>query len=146
MVLLFFYLFLALFVSFLCSIMEAVLLSTPLSYLIVKHESGSEWAKEFIDLKSNVDKPLSAILSLNTVAHTIGAAGVGAQATAVFGDAYFGLVSAILTVLILVVSEIIPKTIGAIYWKQLSKVAAKIMKGMIVVSYPLVVKIGRAHV
>ena len=139
MVLLFFYLFLALFVSFLCSIMEAVLLSTPLSYLIVKHESGSEWAKEFIDLKSNVDKPLSAILSLNTVAHTIGAAGVGAQATAVFGDAYFGLVSAILTVLILVVSEIIPKTIGAIYWKQLSKVAAKTMKGMIVVSYPLVV-------
>ncbi|HHW80479.1 MAG TPA: DUF21 domain-containing protein, partial [Bacteroidales bacterium] len=95
--------------------------------------------KGFIDLKTNVDKPLSAILSLNTMAHTIGAAGVGAQATAVFGEVYFGLVSAVLTVLILVLSEIIPKTIGAIYWKRLSKVSSKIMKGMIVVSYPLVV-------
>lgn len=139
MILLFAYLFLALFVSFLCSIMEAVLLSTPISFLIVKDDEGSTWAKGFIDLKTNVDKPLSAILSLNTVAHTIGAAGVGAQATAVFGEVYFGLVSAVLTVLILVLSEIIPKTIGAIYWKRLSKVSSKIMKGMIVVSYPLVV-------
>ena len=139
MILLFAYLFLALFVSFLCSIMEAVLLSTPTSFLIVKDDEGSTWAKGFIDLKTNVDKPLSAILSLNTVAHTIGAAGVGAQATAVFGEVYFGLVSAVLTVLILVLSEIIPKTIGAIYWKRLSKVSSKIMKGMIVVSYPLVV-------
>lgn len=139
MILLFVYLFLALFVSFLCSIMEAVLLSTPISFLIVKDDEGSSWAKGFIDLKTNVDKPLSAILSLNTVAHTIGAAGVGAQATAIFGEIYFGLVSAVLTVLILVLSEIIPKTIGAIYWKKLSKVSSKIMKGMIVVSYPLVV-------
>ena len=139
MVLLFVYLFLALLVSFLCSIMEAVLLSTPISFLIVKDDEGSSWAKGFIDLKTNVDKPLSAILSLNTVAHTIGAAGVGAQATAVFGEVYFGLVSAVLTVLILVLSEIIPKTIGAIYWKRMSKVSSKIMKGMIVVSYPLVV-------
>ena len=139
MILLFAYLFLALFVSFLCSIMEAVLLSTPISFLIVKDDEGSTWAKGFIDLKTNVDKPLSAILSLNTMAHTIGAAGVGAQATAVFGEVYFGLVSAVLTVLILVLSEIIPKTIGAIYWKRLSKVSSKIMKGMIVVSYPLVV-------
>ncbi len=139
MILLFAYLFLALLVSFLCSIMEAVLLSTPISFLIVKDDEGSTWAKGFIDLKTNVDKPLSAILSLNTVAHTIGAAGVGAQATAVFGEVYFGLVSAVLTVLILVLSEIIPKTIGAIYWKRLSKVSSKIMKGMIVVSYPLVV-------
>ena len=133
MILLFAYLFLALFVSFLCSIMEAVLLSTPISFLIVKDDEGSTWAKGFIDLKTNVDKPLSAILSLNTMAHTIGAAGVGAQATAVFGEVYFGLVSAVLTVLILVLSEIIPKTIGAIYWKRLSKVSSKIMKGMIVV-------------
>ena len=139
MVLLFVYLFLALFVSFLCSIMEAVLLSTPISYLIVKQERGSVWAKGFIALKNNIDKPLSAILSLNTGAHTIGAAGVGAQAVAIFGEVYFGLISAILTVLILVLSEIIPKTIGAIYWKRLSKVSSKIMKGMIVVSYPLVV-------
>ena len=139
MVLLFVYLFLALFVSFLCSIMEAVLLSTPISYLIVKQERGSVWAKGFIALKNNIDKPLSAILSLNTGAHTIGAAGVGAQAVAIFGEVYFGLVSAILTVLILIVSEIIPKTIGAIYWKELSKISAKIMRIMIVISYPLVV-------
>lgn len=139
MVLLFIYLFIALFVSFLCSIMEAVLLSTPVAYLMVKQEKGSVWAKGFIDLKNNVDKPLSAILSLNTVAHTIGAAGVGAQAVAIFGEVYFGLVSAILTVLILIVSEIIPKTIGAIYWKELSKISAKTMRIMIVVSYPLVV-------
>ena len=139
MILLFAYLFLALFVSFLCSIMEAVLLSTPLSFLIVKHENGNVWAKGFIDLKSNVDKPLSAILSLNTVAHTVGAAGVGAQAVSIFGDVYFGLVSAVLTILILVVSEIIPKTIGAIYWKSLSRISAKIMRIMIVIAYPLVV-------
>lgn len=139
MVLLLAYLFLALFVSFLCSIMEAVLLSTPLSFLIVKHENGNAWAKGFVDLKTNVDKPLSAILSLNTVAHTVGAAGVGAQAVALFGEAYFGLVSAILTILILVITEIIPKTIGAIYWKSLSRISAKIMHVMIVISYPLVV-------
>lgn len=107
--------------------------------MIVKHEGGNAWAKDFIDLKTNIDKPLSAILSLNTLAHTIGAAGVGAQATVVFGEAYFGLVSAVLTVLILIISEIIPKTIGAIYWKPLSKISSKIMKGMIVISYPLVV-------
>ena len=99
------YLFLALFVSFLCSIMESVLLSTPQSFLIVKHEEGHSWAKSFIDLKKNIDKPLSAILSLNTVAHTIGAAGVGAQAVKVFGEVYFGLVSIILTILILVLTE-----------------------------------------
>lgn len=139
MVLLFVYLFLALFVSFLCSIMEAVLLSTPISFLVVKQKRGSVWAKDFIELKNNVDKPLSAILSLNTVAHTVGAAGVGAQAVAVFGEAYFGLVSAILTVLILVITEIIPKTFGAIYWRELSKFSSQTMKIMIVVAYPLVV-------
>nr|HMQ44547.1 DUF21 domain-containing protein [Mariniflexile sp.] len=70
-------------------------------------------------LKEDIDKPLSAILSLNTVAHTVGAAGVGAQATHVFGDAYFGIVSAILTILILVFTEIIPKTLGANYCREL---------------------------
>ncbi|NPD47466.1 MULTISPECIES: CNNM domain-containing protein [unclassified Lentimicrobium] len=139
MLLLLFYLFLALFVSFLCSIMEAVLLSTPQSFLIVKQENGNAWAKGFVDLKSNIDKPLSAILSLNTVAHTIGAAGVGAQAVAVFGAASFGLVSAILTILILVITEIIPKTIGARYWRNLAKISYQIIKFMIIITYPLVV-------
>jgi len=109
MILLLFYLFLALVVSFICSIMEAVLLSASISYLRVKEENGNSSAKLFIKLKENIDKPLSAILSLNTVAHTIGAAGVGAQAAIVFGDAYFGIVSAVLTILILFLSEIIPK-------------------------------------
>jgi len=139
MVLLLFYLFLALFVSFLCSIMEAVLLSTPRSFLIVNMEKGNLWAKTFLDLKTNIDKPLSAILSLNTVAHTVGAAGVGAQAVKVFGEASFGIVSAILTLLILVITEIIPKTFGARYWRKLAVVSAIIIKGMIVITYPLVV-------
>ena len=91
MTLLLFYLFLALVVSFLCSVMEAVLLSTTLPFLRVKEENGSQSAKKFIGYKRNIDKPLSAILSLNTVAHTIGAAGVGAQATKVFGEAYLAL-------------------------------------------------------
>lgn len=138
MALLLAYLFLALFVSFLCSIMEAVLLSTPNSFLIVKQSAGHTWAKTFLDFKSNIDKPLSAILSLNTVAHTVGAAGVGAQAIVVFGNQYFGLVSAVLTILILVLTEIIPKTIGARYWRNLTKITAFVINGMIVITYPLV--------
>lgn len=133
------YLFLALFVSFVCSIMESVLLSTSQSFLIVKHERGHKWAKSFIDMKINVDKPLSAILSLNTVAHTIGAAGVGAQAVKVFGESYFGLISAILTILILVLTEIIPKTIGARYWMKLTKSSYFTIKTMIYITFPLVV-------
>lgn len=133
------YLFLALFVSFLCSIMESVLLSVPQSFLIVKQDKGHQWARAFIELKINIDKPLSAILSLNTVAHTIGAAGVGAQAIKVFGEASFGIVSAILTVLILIVTEIIPKTIGARYWRYLSKISFYTIKAMIIATYPLVV-------
>jgi CBS domain containing-hemolysin-like protein len=133
------YLFLALVVSFLCSIAESVLLSTPQTFLIVKYEKGHVWAKTFLDLKNNIDKPLSAILSLNTIAHTVGAAGVGAQAIKVFGETSFGIVSAILTVLILVFTEIIPKTIGARYWRNLTRVTSFTIKGMIVITYPLVV-------
>lgn len=138
MTLLFVYLFIALFISFLCSIMEAVLLSTPLSYLKAKSEQGSKSAKKFIRLKEDIDRPLSAILSLNTVAHTVGAAGVGAQATIVFGQAYFGVVSAVLTLLILVLTEIIPKTLGANYYKTLTGITAQIIKILIIITYPLV--------
>lgn len=133
------YLFLALFVSFLCSIMESVLLSTPQSFLIVQQDKGHKWASSFIDLRLNIDKPLSAILSLNTVAHTIGAAGVGAQAIKVFGEASFGIVSAVLTILILVITEIIPKTVGARYWRSLSKFSFFTIKAMMFITYPLVV-------
>ena len=91
-----------------------------------------------LGLKNDIDKPLSAILSLNTVAHTVGAAGVGAQATIVFGEASFGIVSAVLTILILVLTEIIPKTLGANYSRELVGSAAKVIRGMIALTYPLV--------
>jgi CBS domain containing-hemolysin-like protein len=119
--------------------MEAVLLSTPISYLKSKAGQGNKKADRMIRLKENIDKPLSAILSLNTVAHTVGAAGVGAQATVIFGEAYFGLVSAVLTILRLVLTEIIPKTIGANYCKDLTGISAGIIKGMIFITYPIVV-------
>ncbi len=138
MLLLFIYLFLALFVSFLCSIMEAALLSTPNSFLFVQKKNGKRWAIIFIKLKTDIDRPLSAILSLNTVAHTIGAAGVGAQATLIFGEAMFGVISVILTLLILFVSEIIPKTIGARYWSGLASFTAYTIRIMIWMVYPLV--------
>ncbi|MEZ4945622.1 MAG: hemolysin family protein [Cyclobacteriaceae bacterium] len=136
MTLLLIYLFIALIISFLCSIMEAVLLSIPISFLKAKKDDQS--AEAMIALKEDIDKPLSAILSLNTVAHTVGAAGVGAQATVVFGDAYFGIVSAILTILILVVTEIIPKTLGANYSRELVGLTSKMIKVAMFITYPLV--------
>lgn len=139
MTLLLIYLFTALFISFLCSIMEAVLLSTPLSYLKTQAEMGNTSALGMIQLKEDIEKPLSAILSLNTIAHTVGAAGVGAQATIVFGEAYFGWVSAALTFLILVFTEIIPKTLGANYSRELAGFSAAIIRIMIFITYPLVV-------
>lgn len=139
MTLLLTYLFIALITSFMCSIMEAVLLSTPISYLRSRLEIGDKSAEDMIKYKDDIDKPLSAILSLNTVAHTVGAAGVGAQATIVFGEAYFGIVSAVLTLLILVLTEIIPKTLGANYSKELVNISSKIIKIMIFITYPLVV-------
>jgi CBS domain containing-hemolysin-like protein len=106
---------------------------------MVKQDKGNKWANSFIDLKANIDKPLSAILSLNTVAHTVGAAGVGAQAVKVFGEASFGIVSAILTVLILLITEIIPKTVGARYWRRLAKISSFLIRITIFITYPLVI-------
>ncbi len=131
------YLTLALGFSFLCSILEAVLLSTPMSFISIK-ESEGENVKYLKAQKSNIDRPISAILSLNTVAHTIGAAGVGAEAVKVFGEVYFGAISAVLTILILVLSEIIPKTIGATYWRRLAIPSSKIIRVLIVICFPLV--------
>lgn len=136
--LLIFYLLLALAISFLCSIMEAVILSATVTYIQEKESEGNKTAKLLHKQKVNIDRPLSAILSINTVAHTIGAAGVGAQAVAVFGEAYFGLISAILTLLILFFSEIIPKTLGANYWRTFAMPAARIIQFMIWLSFPLV--------
>ena len=132
------YLLLALSVSFLCSVAEAVILSIPVSYVKTKMSHGSRTAKKLMQFKDDIDKPLSSILSLNTIAHTIGAAGVGAQATKLFGEVYFGLTSAILTVLILVLSEILPKSIGARYCRELSMPMTGTINVMIYVTYPVV--------
>ena len=132
------YLLMALFVSFLCSVLEAVLLSTPMSFITMKEQNGAKNAPLMKKLKQDIDKPISAILSLNTIAHTVGSAGVGAEAVKVFGEAYFGVISAILTILILVLSEIIPKTVGSYYWRQLAMPTAPVIRGMIIISYPLV--------
>jgi len=118
--------------------MEAVLLSLPISYLKSKSENGDKRVLLMIKFKEDVDKPLSAILSLNTVAHTVGAAGVGAQAIEVFGESYFGVVSAVLTILILVFTEIIPKTLGANYNRSLLVTTSKLIQITIFVTYPLV--------
>ena len=133
-----FYLLLALSVSFLCSVLEAVLLSTPVSFITMKEQEGAKNAPLMKRLKQDIDKPISAILSLNTIAHTVGSAGVGAEAVKVFGEVYFGVISAVLTIMILVFSEIIPKTIGSYYWRQLAMPSATVIRGMIIISYPLV--------
>lgn len=132
------YLFGALAISFLCSILEAVLLSTPVSFISMKESQGVKSASLMMKYKTNVDRPVAAILTLNTVAHTIGAAGVGSESVKIFGEAYFGIISAILTLLILVFSEIIPKTIGASYWRSLAMPATRIIRVLIVITYPLV--------
>jgi CBS domain containing-hemolysin-like protein len=132
------YLLLALSVSFLCSVAEAVILSISISFVKTKVSNGSKTAKKLMNFKDDIDRPLSSILSLNTIAHTIGAAGVGAQATKIFGEVYFGLTSAILTVLILVLSEILPKSIGARYCRELSMPMTETINVMIYITYPIV--------
>ena len=127
-------------ISFLCSLLESVLMSTPISYITMKEEEGDRNAKLFAKLKDDIDRPIAAILSLNTIANTIGAAGVGRQATILFGSHWFGLVSAIMTILILVFSEIIPKTIGTSHWKHLLWLS-RIMNFLVYLMYPLVVLI-----
>ena len=131
----------ALCISFLCSILEASLMSTPISYITLKEEEGLKAAARFKQYKQDPSRPLAAILSLNTIANTIGAAGVGKQATEVFGSQWFGLVSAVTTILILVFSEIIPKTIGTSHWKSLTGFTAKTIHGLIIILYPIVVAV-----
>ena len=143
MVLLVVYVVIALGASFLCSIMEAVLLSVTPSFVALQGRKGTVTAKRLRALKEDIDRPLAAILSLNTIAHTVGAAGAGAQAAVVFGSASLGIVSAILTLLILVLSEIIPKTLGAVYWKALTPAVVAILWPLIYLLWPLV-KVSQA--
>lgn len=148
--LLIFYAVISIFFSFLCSILEAVLLSITPTFVNVKKREGKTYAITLEELKQDVDKPLIAILTLNTIAHTVGAILVGVQAKVAYAEMYgstirsiagieftedlmVGVVSTIMTILILVASEIIPKTIGATYWKQLANFTAKALKAMVLV-------------
>ena len=136
MTLLIIYAVVSIFFSFLCSILEAALLSVTPTFIKIKTKEGKGYAQTLAEFKKDIDKPLIAILTLNTVAHTVGAILVGVQAEKAFGSGNnsVGIVSAIMTVLILVVSEIIPKTIGATYWKSLGNFTAKFLK---LIMFPL---------
>ncbi|MBF7071786.1 HlyC/CorC family transporter [Glaciecola sp. MH2013] len=138
MFLLIVYVLIALGFSFICSIAEAVILSVSQAYISLLEKEKKASGPLLAKLTGDINKPLSAILTLNTIAHTMGAAGAGAQAAAVFGDAYLGVISAVLTFLILVFSEIIPKTLGATFWRQLAPVTAHFLKYLIIVLYPFV--------
>ncbi len=129
----------ALLISFLCSILEATLMSTPLSYITMREEEGYRYAKRMKNYKQDPSRAIAAILSLNTIANTIGAAGVGSQARALYGATWFGIISALMTILILVFAEIIPKTIGTTQWKRLMGFAAVMIRALIVCLWPIVV-------
>lgn len=134
-----FYILLALIFSFLCSIAEAVLLSITPSYIEGIKEKNKKLFSILKKIKQDkIDSSLASILTLNTIAHTVGAIGAGAKATAVFGEAWFGVFSAAMTFMILFLSEIIPKTIGAVYWKSLVWPAAIFIRSLILILYPLV--------
>ncbi|OQX31130.1 MAG: hypothetical protein B0D96_07115 [Candidatus Sedimenticola endophacoides] len=138
MTLLLVYVSVALGFSFLCSVLEAVLLSVSTAHIELLQREGRRAGELLRDLKRDIDQPLAAILTLNTAAHTIGAAGAGAQAAVVFGDLYLGVASGVLTLLILVFSEIIPKTLGAQYWRTLAPVTAYLCRALVVIFYPFV--------
>jgi len=125
-------------VSFLCSILESVLLSVNMSYVSVLEKEKPRIGKLLKLHKLNINKSIASILILNTIANTLGAAAVGAQASILFGNDAVVYVSIVLTFAILFLSEIIPKTIGAIYWKSLAPVAAQIIRIFIWITYPII--------
>ncbi len=125
--------------SFLCSIAEAVVFSVSPSYIANLEKDGQKSAGLLKKIKDDIDRSLAAILTLNTIAHTVGAGGAGAEAAAYFGDAYVGLTMGVLTLLILFLSEIIPKTLGALYWRQLAPAASRFVQWLIWLLYPLIV-------
>jgi len=132
------YISLAIGISFLCSILEAIILSVTPNYLVSIKEANPEQFHKLNPLRDSIEKPLASILTINTFAHTIGAAGAGAQAQVAFGNEWFTTFSILLTLGILFFSEIIPKSIGANYWKSLIPFAAKMLPPMIILTYPLV--------
>lgn len=133
------YVLLALIFSFVCSVAESVLLSITPSYIEGQKERRPKHAALLKRLRQdNVDRSLAAILTLNTIAHTVGAIGAGAKSTVVFGSAWFGLFSSVMTLLILFLSEIVPKTLGAVYWSILVGPISYFVNTLIVVLYPIV--------
>ena len=135
------YLFFALGVSFLCSLLEAVLYSTPLSYITMKEGEGSRAASKFHAFKQDPSRAIAAILSLNTIANTVGAVGVGHQASIAFDSVPLGWISAGTTLLILIFSEIIPKTIGTTRYRALMPFAARMISALIFILFPVVVMV-----
>ena len=129
----------ALFVSFLCSLLESVLLSLSIAHVSVIEKEGGSSGKLMAELKENINKPLAAILTVNTIANTIGAAGVGAQTLLIFGNEWVAISSGILTLCILIFSEIIPKTIGAIYSKSLVPFTAYTIRILMFIAWPFVI-------
>ena len=124
--------------SALCSTLEATLMSTPLSFITGLEEQGIKGASRLKRLKQHPDRPISAILCLNTIANTVGASIVGSLVYEVYGDAIVGIFSTVFTFLILIFAEIIPKTIGTSYWRSLAIPASVIINGMIFIMFPLV--------
>jgi len=137
------YFLLAVGVSFLCSILEAVLLSITASHIELVKDKDKPLGRLMEHQKDSIDYSIAAILTLNTFAHTLGAAGVGAEAARLFGEQYMFYISAALTLLILVLSEIIPKTLGAFYWKDLAGVATRLIRLLVFLTYPILVVMNR---
>ncbi len=129
-------------ISFACSILEAVLLSVSHSYVAVLQERRHPAGQLLARMRENIDEPIAAILTLNTIAHTVGAAMGGALALEVFGERWIALFSAALTLAILVLSEILPKTIGATWWQEIAPSAARILRWMILLMKPILVPLG----
>ncbi|MFT5835692.1 MAG: CBS domain containing-hemolysin-like protein [Sulfurimonas sp.] len=125
-------------VSFLCSILESVLLSVNMSYVSVLEKERPRVGAYLRSHKQNINKSIASILILNTIANTLGAAAVGAQASIIFGNDAVVYVSIVLTFAILFLSEIIPKTIGAIYWKQLAPLSTRVIRIFIFITYPII--------
>lgn len=139
MILLIFYFLLVTCVSFLCSLLESVILSVTPVYIAVKSKESGKTGLRLQTLKSQIDRPLAAILTINTIANTLGAAGVGAQIAALYGNYYVAIASGVLTLIILIFSEIIPKTLGTVYWKKLAPFSAFAIFTLIKLFYPFVI-------
>lgn len=132
----------ALSISFMCSILEAVLLSVTHSYVAVLRERGDRAGELMERLQAKIDEPIAAILTLNTIANTLGASVGGAIALSVLGSAWAVWFGAGLTLAVLIFSEVIPKTLGATYWQRLARPAAYILRAMIVVMKPFVIPLA----